>query len=199
MSGPGESCNQEHTLMHTHTHAHTRSHIPGCVCSHTRTLWGTWRVLGPGGGVWGGPGGSWGSSLCLVSVGAAGEEQVCARPMCACVWLLYPAAGLGWAGGWGGCPTAPGPRGQRGQSQKHGWLPTQPERRGGMSDGGGLPMCCAVTSAWGGRLCCAWLGQGHPGAWPLTAGNLGGRHSPCMWLPSPILTGPHAHPPTQQD
>lgn len=126
MSGPGESCNQEYTLTHTHTHTHTRSHILGCVCSYTRTLWGTWQVLGPGGGVWGGPGGSWGSSVCLVSVGAAGEEQVCVRLMCACVWLLYPAAGLGWAGGWrwgvSHCPRPTGPEGPEPEA----WLAAHP-------------------------------------------------------------------------
>lgn len=55
-------------------------------------------------------------------------------------------------------------------------LPTQPERQGGMSDCGRLPMCCAVASARGGRegggavLCLA--GPGSPrgvasGCWEL--------------------------------
>ena len=56
-----------------------------------------------------------------------------------------------------------------------------------MSDYGRLPERCAGSSARGGRLRCVWLGQDHPGAWPLAAGTSGKKHPACMWLPSPIL------------
>ena len=198
MSGPGESCNQEYALMHTHTHAHTRSDIHGCVCSYTCTLWGTWQVLGPGSEVWGGPGGSWGSSLCLVSVGAAGEEQVCVPDVCLCVPALPSCRARvgGWLGG--GDPTAPGPRGQRGQSQKHGWLPTQPERRGGMSDCGGLPVCCTVTSARGGAVLCL-AGPRSPRGLASGCRELGREALSLHVATQPHPDGPPPPPPTHQD
>lgn len=70
------------------------------------------------------------------------------------------------------------------RSQKHGWLPIRPERRGSMSDCAGLSVCCAGASARGRRLCYAWLGQGRS-LWLL--GTWVGGHPACMQLPSPIL------------
>lgn len=106
------------------------------------------------------------SGLC----GAPWEGQWCVPDVCLCV-----AASLNCRDPWGaGGLQILLLQAHRVRSQKHGWLPTQPERQGSMSDCGKLPVCCAEASARGGRLRCAWLGQGGPGAWPLAAGNLGG-------------------------
>lgn len=112
------------------------------------------------------------SGLC----GAPWEGQWCVPDVCLCV-----AASLNCRDPWGaGGLQILLLQAHRVRSQKHGWLPTQPERQGSMSDCGKLPVCCAEASARGGRLRCAWLGQGGPGAWPLAAGNLGGGHPACM-------------------
>lgn len=134
-------------------------------------------------------------TCCMVSEGVTGEGQgLCL--MCVCVWLLYKLRGpLGWRTGgrgmsWTHCPR---PTGQRGQ--KHGWLPTRPERWGGMCGCSSLPVCCAMASARGGKavLCLAgleWLRDLASGFW-----ELGWGHPACMWLPSPILPG--SYPPQE--
>lgn len=165
-----------HTDMRRHAHACTHTH---CVSIHMHTHA---RVgLLPGGRVWGGSKTA-GVRPVWSLWGPLGRARVVCL-MCVCVWLLHPAQGpLGVVG----CedPNASGPRVR---SQKHGWLPIQPKRRGSMPDCAGLSVCYARASARGGRLCCAWLGQGRPGTWPVAAGNLGGGHPACMQLPNPIL------------
>lgn len=157
-----------HTRMRTEAHAHRDG------CAHTSyMLWGTWQVPGPGSMSGVGPGSR------LVSVRAAGEKQVCVPDACLCVAAL-PSCGLGCQGAGSHCPWPPRTEGPEA------WLGCPPNLRGRAAclTVAGCP--CAMpwhlrrVGVAGVGLCCAWLGQGRPGVWPLAAGNLGGRHPACM-------------------
>lgn len=158
-----------HTRMRTEAHAHR----DGCLIHHTCSgelgrSQDLVACLGWGLGV-----------VCLVSVRAAGEKQVCVPDACLCVAAL-PSCGLGCQGAGSHCPWPPRTEGPEA------WLGCPPNLRGRAAclTVAGCP--CAMpwhlrrVGVAGVGLCCAWLGQGRPGVWPLAAGNLGGRHPACM-------------------
>lgn len=177
-----QACTHMHTGMHTHAHIHIHmcvfhAHALACTSrSAFRNLAGlrTWRQsLGKARDSV--------DSSCLVSMGAAGQGPGQGRVPDVCLWLLYQLQGLGGSEGGYGDPGAPGPGAL---NQKHGWLSAWPGRWAACLTGAAV--CCAGSSARGGRLRCAWLGQVSQGL-ASGCGNLSGKHPACMWLPSPIL------------
>lgn len=145
------------------------------VCPHSVHALG--NLAGPRThGVWGG---ARELSLCLVSVRAAGEKQVCLTRVC--VVAALPSCGAWLSGAGSHCPRPPRTEGPEA------WLGCPPNLRGRAAclTVGRLPVCCAVASARGGRggggLCwCpgrARVAQGR-GLWLL--GTWVGGHPACM-------------------
>lgn len=157
----------------THARAHRRMHTGMDVLIHR-----TWSgELGRSRDLVACLGGAWESSLCLVSVRAAGEKQVCVPDACLCVAALPSCRAWFWGAAGSHCPRPTRTEGPEA------WLGCPPNLRGRAAclTAAGCP-CAAPWHLHGGRRGCAvpGRGQGRPGAWPLAAGNSGGRHPACM-------------------
>lgn len=145
-----QACTQTHTLCF-HTHAHM------CTCGSALR--------------WQSPGRAWDSwhLSCLVSVGTAGEGQGRVPDVCLRVAALPSCRALR---GWGRGVRISTAQAHGDRSQKHGWLPIQPERWGGMSDWRAACVLCRGVVCTGCKavLCLAGPGSSRSlayGCWEL--------------------------------